>query len=356
MAWFNRLKKSSIGIDIGGKYLRAMQLQHVDNAWRIEAATVIPRSASGSSIDQDEVSRFAAILDRQGFTGRDAVVAIPEDVLLGGILKLPSRKSGAPLDQIAKMETARIHRCAPESFEMAAWDLPTAGLATDTTQVMVAACSHEESDRLLDVFEVAKLNIVALDTSAWSIARACAPLITTAPNVTAILDLGWALSRLVVLCDGVIIYERAIPEAGIKLLSETLVKRTGMGVEMVDLLLLDNVPDQSEDRKEATPDYSASLRIAVTAHVDTMVEEVKQSFSYALHRYPGVVDQQLLLVGGGASIPGMCQCIADVIDMPMRQVNVSSLAQCPHDLTQSCDSPAFVKALGLAMHGMAPIV
>lgn len=346
---------SPIGIDIGSKYLRAVQLQRVGNTWRIEAATAIPRSTSDGPIGQEEAWRFAAMLDRQGFTGRNVVLAVPDDVLLGSILKLPPRESGAPLDQIAKMEMARIHRCEPASFEMASWDLPATGPNNDATQVMISACSRQDSNRLLDVFESAKLNAVALDTGAWSIARACSPLITTASNITTILDLGWGLGRLAVLYNGVIIYERTMPEAGIKLLSDALIQRTDLGVEMVDLLLLGTVPDLSNGQAVGKSGHEASLRIMVNAHVDAMIEELKQSFSYALHRYPGEADQQLLLVGGGASIPGMSQGLADATGIATRPINVSDLAQCPDDLTPLCNSPAFVKALGLAMHSMATI-
>jgi len=353
---FNQSNKSPIGIDIGSRYLRAMQLQRVGNAWHIEAATAIPRSTPEGPMDQEEVWRFAAMLDRQGFTGRDVVLAVPDDVLLGSILKLPPRASGAPLDQIAKMEMARMHRCEPESFEMATWDLPATGPNNDATQVMVSACSHQDSNRLLDVFESAKLNVVALDTGDWSIARACSPRMITASNITAILDLGWGLGRLAVLYDGVIIYERTMPETGIKRLSDALIKRTGFGVERVDLLLRDTTPGLSNDPAADHLAHAVPLRIAVSAHVDAMIEELRQSFSYALHRYPGEIDQQLLLVGGGASIPGMCQGIADAIGIAVRPINVSDLARCPDDLTQSCNSPAFVKALGLAMHGLTPVM
>lgn len=354
MAWLNRSNKSSVGIDVGSKYLRAVQLQRFGGAWRVEAATAIPRQTPDSSVSQEEVSRFAVTLTRQGFAGRDVVLAAPEGVLLGGILKLPPRGSGAPLDQIATMETARMHRCEPQSFELAAWDLPTTGPGTDTTQVMVAACPHEVSDQLLDLFEAAGLNVVALDTSAWSITRACARLTTDTPNITAILDLGWKVGRLVVLYNGVIIYERTLPDVGIDRLSDALAKQTGQGVEMVDLLLMGNMPEQPNSQAPGIPDYSALLHTAVEAHVDVVIEEIKQSFSYASHRYPDVANQQLLVVGGGAGIAGMCPCIANHVGITTRTVKMSDLSACSHELTQTCNSSAFVKALGLAMHGLVP--
>jgi len=348
---FGRSTKSPIGIDTGSRHLRAVQVRPIDRgSWRIEAATSIPRQTPDCPLTQEEVFQFATLLDRQGFTGRDVVLAVPDKVLLSDILKLPSRASGVPLEQIARMEIARIHKREPGSFEMASWDLPSIGRHTNETQVMAAACPHEDSDKLLDMFEAANLNVIALDTAAWSIARACASLLPAEPGITGILDLGWNLARLVVLHGGVVVYERTIAEGGIKTLHDAVITRTGIDPDAIDLLLLEMTASPHDARRSNDANSVAALQTLVTAYADSLAGELKKSFSYASHRYNQSENQQLLLVGDGACLPSISGRVADAAGLVMRSVSAAELVQCPDHMIQACHTPALTKALGLAMH------
>jgi Tfp pilus assembly PilM family ATPase len=349
MAWFARTTRSPIGIDAGSKYLRAVQARRDGVAWHIEAAASIPRQHPGAPVTEHEVSRFAALLDRQGFCGRDVVLAVPDEMVLGGVLKLPPRSSGAPLEQISRMEISRMHKCEPGTFEMAGWDLPSVGRGTDTTQVMAAACTHRDADALLDLFEPAGLTVTALDTSAWALARACAPLLGA--DITGILDIGWSATCLVMLYDGVVIYERTIPDAGVKVLYDQLTRRTGLDPQVIDLLLLDTTAAPPEERRQTDVDFAAQLRSLTAAHGETMAQEIEQSFSYAAHKYHDATGRGLLLTGGGACIAGICKAIGGISSIDPQPAAVTSLAQCTGPLVQSCDNPALTKALGLALHG-----
>src|SRR5439155_3902434 len=102
-------------------------------------------------------------------------------------LELPPRSSNAPLERIARMEVARAHRFAPDSFEMGCWDLPAAARATKQTPVMAVACTHSDAAAIMDPFEAGGMNVVALDVKAAALARACSPLL--AADATAIIGI-----------------------------------------------------------------------------------------------------------------------------------------------------------------------
>ena len=89
------------------------------------------------------------------------------------------------------MELSRLHNIAPDSFEMAYWDLKAAAGSKPVTHTLAVACPHEAANALLDVFEDAGFQVAALDVRGAAAARACAPLLLPAPQITAILDLGW---------------------------------------------------------------------------------------------------------------------------------------------------------------------
>ncbi len=75
------------------------------------------------------------------FAGRKAVLAVPAEKLLRGIVELGPIESGAPIDQVARMEFARVHNRDPQSFEMVYWMLPPSPARQGRSQLLAAACA-----------------------------------------------------------------------------------------------------------------------------------------------------------------------------------------------------------------------
>ena len=116
MFGFSRDSRSPIGIDIGTRRIKAMQLDRAGT--RICAAAIMQRLESAAVPSSHEVARLAATLDRTGFAGNRIVLAVPPDMLISDVLELP--KSAVQLEQLARMEVARAHRCAPDAVEVGA--------------------------------------------------------------------------------------------------------------------------------------------------------------------------------------------------------------------------------------------
>ncbi|MDB5295950.1 MAG: hypothetical protein JWO31_1933, partial [Phycisphaerales bacterium] len=108
-------KPLPIGIDVGTRAVRAIQVAGETGPGgrpRIVAALARPRQGTGP-MSVGETAALVAALTAAGFVGRAAVLAAaPADTMVGP-LELPPRASGAPLDQLARMELARNFRCAP---------------------------------------------------------------------------------------------------------------------------------------------------------------------------------------------------------------------------------------------------
>lgn len=348
MTWFGRSVRSPIGLDVGTHHVKAVQLGSSGDSWRITAAVAVPRTDSQTVLGQEELARFVGLLERQGFIGRDVVLAVPNPMLLGGILQLPPRDSGAPLDQIAQMELARMHKRQPDGFKMAIWDLPAAARETAATRVMSVACEHQDANQLLDLFETAGVNVLALDTAAWALARACEPLWKGQSGVTGILDLGWDSARLIVLYEGVIIYERSVAEGGIRVLRDGLIERTGLEPKVVDHLIAEEglAGDRQSDLQQV-PELTAT----VESYIDQVAQELRTSFSYASHRYRQATIQGVILVGGGACVGGLSRALKEAAELELRPATLGQLVECPPQVASYRDTATLTVALGLAQHG-----
>ena len=118
-----------IGLDIGSRHIKAVQVARGKSQPRIEAAAVIPFVSPEPALDADCVRRLRDVLARQGFRGNQVVIVAPANKLHVEMLDLPPRHSGAPVDQLARAEMMRLGKLEANAFEMATWDLPAARAA-----------------------------------------------------------------------------------------------------------------------------------------------------------------------------------------------------------------------------------
>lgn len=347
---FNRTRRSPIGIDVGTRYVKAVQLSGGHGSWRIEAAVSIPCREQNAPLDGAAIRRVCDVLDRQGFVGRDVVLAAPRDKVLSGVLELPPRSSGAPLEQLARMELARTYKCEPNSFEISSWDVPAPVRSNDSTHLMAVACAHEEADTLLDIFEAEQFNCVGMDVQAWALARACAPLAGDPENITGMVDIGWTSASQVALHQGLVVYVRHLAEAGVAPLDRALARYLEADEQVTKYVMHEIGLNTELEEEQAGLEQLADARGILSVHFDAMLNELRASLSYATHCYPDASVQRLLLVGGGASIPRLAEAVGSELGAETRTVAPRDLVECAPALLERCGEPALVGALGLAQY------
>jgi type IV pilus assembly protein PilM len=349
MGWRSTTTRTPIGLDVGARWIHAAQLAGRPGAWRLAAATAVPREVDASQITPDEIARLIDMMGRQGFAGRDAVLAVPNEKLISAILELPPRDSGAPVAQIARMELASMHRLDPAALELSYWDLPETSRQRETPRVMAAACVHGDADEYLNLFESRGLNVTALDTASAATARVCDLSGGSRQGIVPVLDLGWRSARLALLYHGVIIYERQLNDAGINVLWQGLAARLDVEAEVTDYLLNEVGLDGGNDAAN-TPQLG-EIHAEIRDHFEDAVRELGVSFSYALHQYNDAAVQTLTLVGGGAAIPGLAEHLSGALGMKVEAASPARYAECGDALRKLGASPALCQAVGLALHG-----
>ncbi len=373
-----RPARSPIGIDVGRRALKAVQLERVKGvtathaeaqpqSWRVAAAAILPRAeAAAGAPSETEIRQLADALERKSFTGNDVVLTAP-DGLLCSVLELPPLSAGAPIGQIARIELARTHKCAPDSFEMGFWELPTLDRVQKSTSVMAVALPHAVCDPLLDRFDRERLNVCGVDVRSCAIARACAGLAGDA-GFNALVDLGARSAELVLLYKGAVIYTRSLAEAGMDPLRDAIAARLKVEREVAEFLLTRvglAHPEQAkcrtggDDAEAASADANADAaeadmpseaRAMITGHLDGIAQELAASFSYAVHQYRDAAVCRLLMVGGGAAVPGAASYLTQATGIEAVVASPAALGAFDPSLAELCASPALTAALGLALY------
>jgi type IV pilus assembly protein PilM len=342
--------RSPIGIDLGSRSVKAVQLERAGAGWRLAAAAAFAHP-TGERPPLDEVTgRLGEVLERQGFAGRDVVTAVPAGQLILNALELPPRASGAPLQEIARAELARSARVAADAIEARVWDLPGPARASNATHCIAAAVRHADADSLLDALERRGMRVRALDIQAWALCRACAPLMPEPEGLSCILDIGWTSALLALVHGQTLVYQRAMAESGLGTLRDAIADRLDVTHEVAGHLLDSTMVNDPEEQPDS-PDGPRQDTLAILAsHLDAMVEELRVSLSYASHRYPASPVSQLLLTGGGASLAGLHQKLSQQAGIPARRVCPADLLECEPAARVRCGRPLLMTALGLAQY------
>src|SRR3954469_22371612 len=124
-----------IGLDLSGRWFKAAQAS-VRGGVRVMAKAKLTRGVeqgvkgagaatpANAGLKGTDAQVLAGALERGGFSGRRVTVIAPRHLLYTEVLELPPRASGAPIEQLARVELARSNRCEEGSFTLGMWDVP----------------------------------------------------------------------------------------------------------------------------------------------------------------------------------------------------------------------------------------
>jgi type IV pilus assembly protein PilM len=337
--------RSPIGLDVGARPVKAIQLSRSGSDWKISAATLFPRALPDAAISSSEVRRMIDVLYRHNFFGRDVVISAPPLRLLDGTLELPKAADPSGLDQIARLEFARLQKCEPNALEMGYWSLPAGPRTHQAHRVMAVGCLHRDVEPLLENFESEGLRVVAMDVEACALTRACASRIDSERGLVGLLDFGWNCCRLAVIYQGTVVFARVLNDSGLASLFKSVEKHLDIDTSMADHVLKERGLTQPAPGSE---DLLADARGGIRSHFGAMAQELNISFSYATQQYPDAALQRVLVTGGGARIAGVSERLTTILGVETTAVAPTDLTATSGALVELCASPALTLALGLA--------
>lgn len=353
MSIFGSLSPSPIGLDVGGRQIKAVQLGGSRSKPVVTASAMLGRSQPGAPIDADEAQRIRRVLAQQGFVGRRVVLAAPSECLLSSVIDMPPKESGAPYDVIAAQEFARLQRQQPGRFEVGWWEIPRP-VRSPATKVMAVGCAHADSEPMINAFESAGLDVAALDSGLCAAVRASLDQLDSYAGVSALLDIGWASARLALVYQGVVIIDRALAGSGLSKMNERVCLSMGMEPAEAEALLQavglhagDHADAQADERYKA---IAPQIKRALGSYLGDLASELDASFEYAGHQYPDVEPRSLVLAGGGGAIPGLAEQLNGMVAAHVMRASIDSAGQRSDDVSK-VSGPLLIGATGLAGSG-----
>jgi Tfp pilus assembly PilM family ATPase len=299
-----------------------------DRSW-LAACAAFPRIAPDAPLTGDELKQISAILRRQGFVGRDVIIAAPGEKLQSGIIELPAKAAGVPMDELARAEFGRVQKLDVSAAELSWWELPASSRAGKGTVVMAVAYPHADAEPVAQSYEEAGFRVCGVDTPTSAVARGCLPLMH-GKRAFGALDIGATAGVLVLVRDGVVVYERRIPEAGIAKLAGVLESCLGAGREAAEHVIREVGLTPGADA--GSEDRFGEARGLIARHVEAALAEVQRTLAYASHQYSDAAVETLLLCGGGACMPGLRDYVAARVETDVRLATFDQGVQCDEEV------------------------
>lgn len=278
-------KISSIGLEIDAHEFRAVQLMSGPKGTKTLAWAVFPRlgnddvAARKSLPNADELRWASSILGRRGFVGRTVSISPSTAECTSHIMELPPVDSGAPIEQLARMEVARANKCAPNEFELGYWSLPAKGRTAETLAV---ACPRPIIDCLIEQFSQAGMTPVGIDLMELAICRGGqTELVEDDKEINASLHIGWASSLAVLTLGNTVMYVRRI-ERGASSVWDLATGRYKLSPRSADSVI-DDSHQQSLDDVAANMRKSAwsGLAFELANELDVAIAYVSNSYRFA---------------------------------------------------------------------------
>jgi Tfp pilus assembly PilM family ATPase len=340
---------SPIGVHFDHRSFRAVQLVRQQGRWAMTAAVRVHRTGQDDIPTVSELKTLRGILDRQGFVGTGLVLAVPTSQMYVGVVEVPPRSSGAPIGDIAQAELARINGCEAGDLESAHWELPPVFGGQTATQALALGCAHTVADGLLDAFDQAGLDVIALDGEAPAAIRACKQR-ASGTGMTGILDIGWQDTQLNLLLGGQVLYHRTIAGAGIGAIAEQLAQTLGVDDVIVDRLLTTSASSPNG----STHGVHEAAQEALEAHWRLIADETQAPLSYVAHQYMDADVQELFLTGYTSLDDHAAEFFAAKLDRPVQTVRPGDLASCGSDMADKAADSSLTTAVGLAEFLLEP--
>lgn len=335
-----------IGLEVGDRALRAVQLRRSADGCRIVASAVLRRVDRGPLLSSLDAERLLGVLRRQGFAWEEAVLATPRKMVMTADLSFEEAPGVEAIEESVREEFERRLKRSDDDVELAWWETPGSSRGGSAVRIAAVACGHRDAEAILDVLDGCGLSISAMDTPAFALSRWLSHCVRRSDLRLAV-DLDWADSHLVFAEGELVVYERLLPDLGVSSALAPLARQWQIDTDDVEgtLLELDGAHDAN-----APPCWLHDAAESVLARcMKSIADEVETSMGYIRHHYPDAPSPRLVLVGEGSRSAAVLRHLPKGLKAPFESVGEERPVGVA-DGDRVNDRPDLAVASGLALY------
>lgn len=306
MAIFSQ-EKNYFGIDIGSTAIRLVQLRGSGGRPALVTYADIKVdhgvTTSDAAADRSKVAALIKQLVRDAKVNTKNVVAgVPSNNIYASVITTP--KLGHA--ELAKAIKYQADQYIPMAIDQVKYDWSVLEESADGKQmdVLLVAAPNSVTNRYLEIFEQAGLDILAVEANALATARALVP--NNLPTI--ILDIGSINTDITLVYNGSPRLLRSVTVGGntfVKAVSQTLNLDEAQAEQFTYKFGLTQTKLEGQVYK------------AIKPSLDVLVEEIDKSSKFFATKYSGVKLEKIILTGGTAALPELMPYLATASGLPV---------------------------------------
>jgi Tfp pilus assembly PilM family ATPase len=316
-----------IGVDVGTHTVKLAQAARVAGRLRLERAAVIQRASAWSASDDlawdqplASESEIHAALAAGGFSGRDAVCALPMNVCqLRGMIVPPGTDHERRTMIADELTDEWAERGSAMEFDYWELDAGAAEKNTDRFNVNVLAVGRPWVSQLAADCRRAGLNVWAVDGVPPVMARAVG--LADGPGggrrVLAI-DWGYSNATLCVIGDARPIYARRVHHCGYGKVLDGIASE--LAVTLDEAQHLAGTQGLALTARDADADLPAQRAIteAARATLEELLRETRRTLQFVEMQRRHLQPASVWLLGGGATLRNIAPYLEETLELPVR--------------------------------------
>lgn len=378
---FNRKPASFFGIDLGTAGIKVVNLAFEDNKIVLKNYVSLElekqMNADGSvnrknlqALSPEIIESMRVIIQSAGIANHKVAMSVPTSSTFSSIITLPKMLPEA-LEEAVNYE-ARRYIPIPIEEVVFGWSvvsgekvknkllkdgqLNTASsvpsgdknrvvvknpINNETNRILLIAIPKETSTKYLKIANSFDLDLVALETESFSLARS---LVGKKEGVFIIIDIGYKMTSITVVEDGLMIESHNISSVGGEELTKVISNSFGVNEQRAEVLKKEiGLNNNSSEQK---------IGEIITPILSILVSEVKKNEEIYTRINNRPVDG-VILTGGSSAMPGLSEYFEKELALPVEAgdpfrfvVYDDVLKDRLRDL-----APVFAVSMGLALRG-----
>jgi type IV pilus assembly protein PilM len=337
----------SVGLDIGSKSIKVIELKGSAGAWSLRAAGAVAVNApviDANLNDQKAVAELASVVKKlikdARIEGRNVAISLPETQVFTRLMQFPLLNDA----EIASAVKWEAEEYIPIPIKDAIIEHQIVERLENATppQVLVLLVAVLKSlvENYIEVVEKAGLAVVGVETELISIARAVAP----EGKTVLLVDFGARSTDIAISKSTQVYFSRSVPTAGDAF---TRAVAQSLGVNITQAEEYKRTYGLAENQLEGKVGRALSPIFKVVAG------EIKKAIHYYQLNIKGETPTVVIISGGSAGLPGAAAMLTNLLGMevvigtPFGKVKVDPEAA--RGLANY--APLYSAAVGLAMRG-----
>ncbi|MDD4600410.1 Cell division protein FtsA [bioreactor metagenome] len=342
----NHHPKTIIGIDLGTHSIKVVEIDvSSDKPFLKRVGLEDYHSVTNPDnlfLDNTVVQKLEHLLTTSGILAKEAVIAISSNKIFVREITFPAMTE-AELCEAVKWDSENYVPYHPGSYYYDFSVLPSSN--TLESKILFVAAPQDAINRVVSISKEVGLKLLAVDIEPLALHRTL-----NTYNNCAILDIGAAVSQIILFENGVPYVTRSIPIAGQSFTSEIMQSLDLDFPEAENLKKRQKGLLQQPDLQEGLTDLNHKLALIAT----DLIRELSRTLDYYQIQNKSTVIDKLILTGGGSKLDNLDMYISKQLGLPVINNDVLEGLNIPESFSETYLqelAPQFAVAIGLALRG-----